>query len=84
MFGRLRDTLLAARHRANFPGKAYLAKDHQVLRQWPVTQAGHHRQQQCEVSAGLGDFHAAHHVNKDVLIRHLQAAVTVQHGQQDS
>ena len=78
MFCRLGDTLLAAGYRTDFPGEAHFAEDHQILRKRSVSQAGDHRQQQRQVCAGLRDFDATDHVNEDVLIRHLQPAVTVQ------
>ena len=63
--------VIAARYRANFPGQPHFAKDHQILRQRTVAQAGDHRQQQRQVGAGFRDLHPADHIDEDVLIGHL-------------
>ncbi len=82
VFRSLLQSLLTGRHWANFAGEPHFTKHHQILRQRLVAEAGNHGQQQGQVSTGLFHLDPANHVDEDILIRHLQAAVTMQHRQQ--
>ncbi len=82
VLGRLLQPLLTGGHGPDLAGQSHLPKDHQILGQGLIPEAGDHGQQQCQIRAGLLDLDPADHVDEDVLIRHLQPAVAMQHRQQ--
>ncbi len=77
MFGGFIDALLAAGHRADFPGQANFAEDHQVLGQGAVAEGGDNGGQQGQIGAGFVYLYATNHVHEHVLIGHVHPAMAV-------
>ncbi len=82
MLGRLLQPLLAGRHGPDLAGQPHLAEHHQILGQGVIAKTGDHGQQQSQIRTGLLYLDSADHVDEDILIRHLQPAVAMQHCQQ--
>ncbi|MNC16111.1 hypothetical protein D3C75_639570 [compost metagenome] len=82
VLGRLLQPLLAGGHGPDLPRQPHLAEHHQILGQGLIPEAGDHGQQQRQIRTGLLDLDPADHVDENILIRHLQATVTMQHRQQ--
>ena len=77
VLGRFLQSLLPTGHRSDLAGQPNLTEHHQILGQRSVSETGNDGRQQRQIGTGFQHLDAAHHIHKDILIPHLQTAVTV-------